>query len=1387
MDSAQTLLHKQRVHDFLSEYCFIPRAFSEIVSAISHESDIGNSDQETFEATIREITACINTNVLVRDRYSPMKFRFNKSLLGGSSSSFFGAGSSDLSLDDDGAAPKALTLQEFRDFLRFLSLFYDIASRSYSFPVSNWSQLMQATEKRQQPSISVRRKSSNSTSNTDDSLDHSFSLLSSLALNLNNQGVGSVGQSTSAMIKFHDADFARINMSKIAAGANIFALVGSGSGTSASISSNQGQVVLGWPLLVTKKDGKHHLVPLFYFVLNDPKFASENLLSSQDAIGPFYNESFTGDMVDVLVDHGKLKKRQAKKVIETFKTVVFDRLSQKDQGLDALMDIRYVILEFFGKYCYGHMVAGSARDHQSNTRDAYHEDFTSLHEISSLSHHIVQSAVVSVAKSVPFKKKIAQEFKQLLNASDTELMKSALSCFFYDQRTAEVRDTKAQDEEEASHVAPAFNSFAIDSQAAQVFDFDESMPCDDDQVQAVRSMLKNDLTVLQGPPGTGKTMTVVNAVYNHLVRGQKVLVTSYNGAAIDAFYHKAALPVGDNIYHLAKFLKDKKNSSALPLKALAKELCCRTQFLKPAAQKSFSSFGNRVSDKERRIAELENLRDNYEHSFNEQQAILDDLAYRFASSYGGWGTSEKVPRFVDKLFHDFFSLKHDQSSSGSALSKDELLSSRTYEVRFAADTQKELEYIEYLRNLSQNVIGLKAYKEQKPADAYEQISWLLRWWYTSSLERIFSYINSDQLLNLIEQVIKVSLLKADLCAQKKKLGLSHPEIPTIDCDEVNAVIAAERAAVPNDVTALITKISDRVTDAEADADYSADDDEFADTDADLNDWDADYVFNSDTGSASYVTKQMVSELRGLLAQPDAEEKLAVKARRLLEFFPITTTTLLSVPSSLPLESALVDLVVFDEAAQFNFIDAIPIMFRAKRVAVIGDPKQLAQVGSYARAAVTTIANAVNLADDIRIRYDINYSLYDFAYYGCAYNYALPQLGSATNASNTQEVECRLQELMLRQNRRSVADIVNYISRSFYSKNLIASRKEIDSLEWKKRGFWLDDYPMGLNFINIENDAIESDQNGSRFSKAEVAEAVRLLRYIFLGQAYEGTVGVIAPYRSQCSHLQEAVFGDKSLSAIYASGEKLQIDTVHRFQGKDCDTIIYCLCLGSSGSRDFALDEHIVNVALSRARDYLFVIGDSFAVSNHRDKAHMYYLRPYIRRSMQQKSSKGEGRSEQSQTGKALRIAYANINYMQQQQLYRGGRRFDTQWEKALYEAIRHELDNDEFFAGEEHQIFVQLPMLTYRLDMALVYGKLGLDIECDGSQHYEYWIDATRYRLVESDISRQERLKAMRPISFDTVRFHNSEITFDASKCAKKVIELYKDLISEVRGESHDE
>lgn len=77
-----------------------------------------------------------------------------------------------------------------------------------------------------------------------------------------------------------------------------------------------------------------------------------------------------------------------------------------------------------------------------------------------------------------------------------------------------------------------------------------------------------------------------------------------------------------------------------------------------------------------------------------------------------------------------------------------------------------------------------------------------------------------------------------------------------------------------------------------------------------------------------------------------------------------------------------------------------------------------------------------------------------------------------------------------------------------------------------------------------------------------------------------TVGIITPYKAQAALLKKKI----------KQSDSIKIDTVDGFQGKECDVIVFSVTR-TAGSYRFLSDTRRLNVALSRAKDRIVIVGN----------------------------------------------------------------------------------------------------------------------------------------------------------------------------------------------------
>ncbi|MEZ0453372.1 AAA domain-containing protein [Sphingobacterium thalpophilum] len=136
---------------------------------------------------------------------------------------------------------------------------------------------------------------------------------------------------------------------------------------------------------------------------------------------------------------------------------------------------------------------------------------------------------------------------------------------------------------------------------------------------------------------------------------------------------------------------------------------------------------------------------------------------------------------------------------------------------------------------------------------------------------------------------------------------------------------------------------------------------------------------------------------------------------------------------------------------------------------------------------------------------------------------------------------------------------------------------------------------GAGYEETETDGAISNIGEARFLKAHLKSEIR---HWANGDDVGGwpSIGIIAPYRQQVAQLIEIFEQDEELVAYAAI---LQVQTIDSFQGQEKD-IIYISLTRSNFSQQigFLSDVRRMNVAMTRAKKKLVVIGDSATIGTH---------------------------------------------------------------------------------------------------------------------------------------------------------------------------------------------
>jgi superfamily I DNA and/or RNA helicase len=131
------------------------------------------------------------------------------------------------------------------------------------------------------------------------------------------------------------------------------------------------------------------------------------------------------------------------------------------------------------------------------------------------------------------------------------------------------------------------------------------------------------------------------------------------------------------------------------------------------------------------------------------------------------------------------------------------------------------------------------------------------------------------------------------------------------------------------------------------------------------------------------------------------------------------------------------------------------------------------------------------------------------------------------------------------------------------------------------------------YINLERDSRNKVKRSSKGSRSNnfSATIVAYLAGWAAAQSEDISVGVITPYRAQVGLIKSKLHADHSPDII----RRIKVGSIHSFQGDEADVVIYDIVdapnekLGLLYQRETG--ERLVNVALSRAKRKLIVVGD----------------------------------------------------------------------------------------------------------------------------------------------------------------------------------------------------
>lgn len=632
------------------------------------------------------------------------------------------------------------------------------------------------------------------------------------------------------------------------------------------------------------------------------------------------------------------------------------------------------------------------------------------------------------------------------------------------------------------------------------------------QKESIELSFTQPLTVITGPPGTGKSQVVTNILANAVVSGQKVLFASKNNKAVDNVHTRISNLLSTN-YFLRLGSNRHNNDLVDKLNVIIQQIRNKTfPDSKELLKSKKVELEHLIDEKRRVISQLE--------SINILESIIPELEASLQtkkSELDTWAASIKKEEYnfyiVKNLEYNISQTEINELQRTIKDSKNGFINKTLF------NWFKKSDVINSIKRLNNKLPPeLKIYVDTnapviaKKGDLIEGVYLNLKFIDTQkSIQQKLKYDYSEYITAIatLEQDIKEkSNTLNSLKANKENLQL-----------QVDKILLQEPSI---GIEILELTINEKLRNA------------------DIN-----IIENY---------KSLISN--GIPWRSEEQRECSNVTNAFLEIFNTISITSLTIKKGFVLEPGIFDLLVIDEASQCDVTSALPLIYRAKKVVIIGDSLQLPHITSIKKHEQQFVLEKLNLS---RTKYNyIENSLFEKA-------------KSVANLS-------LLESSFLNEHYRCHPQIIDFSNHHFYL------AKAGHSLDIKTNAH---DFVLGKPGFNWEN-VIGRMEDGRNVNKAEIQKCVTLAKS--LSQDYpNASIGIATPFKHQKEELNKAI---KDLNL----GENVTCDVIHNFQGDEKDIIILSLvvttnCKSSLPRFINEYSPYLLNVAVTRAKSALYVVGN----------------------------------------------------------------------------------------------------------------------------------------------------------------------------------------------------
>ncbi|MEO8166128.1 MAG: AAA domain-containing protein, partial [Betaproteobacteria bacterium] len=284
----------------------------------------------------------------------------------------------------------------------------------------------------------------------------------------------------------------------------------------------------------------------------------------------------------------------------------------------------------------------------------------------------------------------------------------------------------------------------------------------------------------------------------------------------------------------------------------------------------------------------------------------------------------------------------------------------------------------------------------------------------------------------------------------------------------------------------------------------------------------------------------------------------VDPRILFGAFPIWLTAIPEVSGIIPLQTELFDVAIIDEATQCDLASCLPILQRAKRAVVVGDPQQLRHISFVSNERLRRLGEDFGLSESQQQQFH------------CRDKSILDLLNESIMSQDHVH--------FLNEHFRSLPQIIRFSNEQFYGDSLSVMRlsPETEAARCVIPVFVPDGHKSG---------------GANEVEATAVVEALVQLvdsQAALSPQACQ-SIGVLSPFRDQVDLIAKQLEQRLPLAAF--EHHQLRVGTAHAFQGDERDVMLLSLAIDAdshSASLRFLERPNLLNVAITRARHLQYV-------------------------------------------------------------------------------------------------------------------------------------------------------------------------------------------------------